>query len=241
MRLVTFFILFLISLTSTAQVSVGISSGLAHYQVKELRDLQQLASTSFPVPVQITDNFPDYWFYEVHLKKQFKKLDAGVQVGYGSTGGRISYADYSGSYTSDQLLQCYSMLASIGYRHSLPIENWTVSASLHTGILFGRMKLEDQLIIGDLTYNESDTYVNTNAVVEPHIEVAKALRSFELFFNAGYQLTLKGGKVKLKSDKEQTLTNSEGDPLQLRFDGYRIGLGIRYRFGSAQPNTESQN
>lgn len=238
MRVATFFTLFLLSLTVSAQVNVGISGGLAHYQVKELRELQQLASTSFPVPVQITDDFPDYWFYEVHVQKQFNKINAGVQLRYGSTGGRISYADYSGIYTSDQLLRCYSLLASIGYRHSLPTENWIVSGSLHTGLLFGSMKLSDQLIIGDLTYNESDDYVNTNAVVEPQVEVAKVLGRIELFFNAGYQLTLKGGKVKLKSDKEQTLTNSEGDPLRLNFDGYRIGLGIRYRFGSAQPKNE---
>ena len=222
----------MVSAAVNAQVSVGISSGLGHYQLKEVRSLQQLVTTSLPVPAKITADFPDYWFYEGHIKLQSNKLIGGLHVNFGSTGGRISYADYSGSYTGDQLLRYYSVLGSVGYRYALSAKRLIVTGSLHAGALMGKMELADQLIIGDLVYNESDTYVHTNAVVEPHIELGKEWKRVELFFNAGYQLTFKAGKAKLKSDKDQSLINTEGDPLQVRFDGYRIAFGIRYRLSS---------
>lgn len=85
-----------------ARVSVGVDQhgdvgGVGAWQDRELSGLAARG-----IAAQPTDAFPAYVAVEAAVGVVLGAVEAGIVVGHSTTGGRIAYADYSGTFVADR-------------------------------------------------------------------------------------------------------------------------------------------
>jgi hypothetical protein len=88
-----------------AQVDLYANTGVAAYQQRELKMYQDDIIKAIGVPAKATDNFPPYLTYNLGVNLNLRNFIIGIEVGHGSTGGRVYYEDYSGLFKADQLFK----------------------------------------------------------------------------------------------------------------------------------------
>ena len=90
-------------LTKKKSFSVNIGIGYANYNIDEIKkSFNELPQLDFPT--RITDNFPNVPMTIGEVRFNFQPLTLGAYYSVVSTGGRIAYSDYSGSYKFDAVI-----------------------------------------------------------------------------------------------------------------------------------------
>jgi len=103
----TFVFLSLASLaypTRGQEIALGLNIGYATFNMQDIRNLQSQLCNSYPVDSKIVESFPGYLNMSGNVYFNNPNIYYGLYFGHTSTGGRISYSDYSGSLSSDQLI-----------------------------------------------------------------------------------------------------------------------------------------
>ena len=97
-----------------SQTKVQISALYSSFYLNDIRKSQQNRLNYLPFEAKIVDDFPPYWGIKGKLLFQINNtLNIGVTEFLTSTGGRISYQDYSGSFLFDQNLILNSLGGTI--------------------------------------------------------------------------------------------------------------------------------
>ncbi|MTI22917.1 hypothetical protein E1176_17930, partial [Fulvivirga sp. RKSG066] len=113
------------------------------------KELYMDAISSLDVPFKITDDFPGYIGYELTTKIPQANYSYGVNFAFRSTGGRISYSDYSGKYTIDNKVRAYECMGSIG-TNLYKIKKISFDLSGYLGIAYTDYQLSSAFQINDL-------------------------------------------------------------------------------------------
>ena len=94
-------VFFIMAIPMAAQHWIG-SAGLNYgtYSMKSLKEMQKAEFPS-PIPLEIVESFPSRAGFEVSILRSFGNFSLGGFLSKASTGGRVSYADYSGSINHD--------------------------------------------------------------------------------------------------------------------------------------------
>src|SRR5688572_25709865 len=79
------------------RIDVSVSAGYATFRMDDLKAVQEEDLSYMPVEGEITNSFPGYLNFGGEVVFYDSTYFVGVLLGHTSTGGRVHYADYSGS------------------------------------------------------------------------------------------------------------------------------------------------
>lgn len=184
------------------------------------------------IPVEITSEFPSHVAAEVAVGAGWGVVEAGILMGYGSTGGQIAYADYSGSLVIDRLVERRTLGS---YIEALPLRIGRIHAGLgltartnETAVRYGR-----RLRLGDEVLDEVEAELaGTSWSLEPallaDIEVAGPLRAR---LRLGWESSRTGRLGELDDLEEIGALPVEADSsgLGVSWDGLRASVGLSVR------------
>lgn len=153
-----------------AQFTVGYSAGYGTFNMNDMQSLMdsrlvfaRLATGG--VPVQITSNFPGRATHTIDLGYRIKKHEVGLKGTYLTSGGRISYSDYSGEYIDELTANGYRVAAM--YRYYVPLYtkkqmSLQFYGEVSPGITFSSLKSDGHLKTGKDVKPSGAEAVDTN-------------------------------------------------------------------------------
>lgn len=193
----------------SAQHSLGqdygfsIAAGAASFRMGDMKYLQEHILNTYPVEGKITSSFPPFTSASFTVFKQlYDHIRVGGRYNYSTTGGKSSYADYSGNiYTefnavSHRLGAYLSYLVLGGDRLDLSL-NGSLDAN------YTSMTIQSYYTIFNFSDGMSNKYRSISPSIAAGGELMYKLKKLSLGMDAGYLVDLKGN---LKD-------TSDGDPL----------------------------
>jgi hypothetical protein len=227
-------------------------SGGFNYGTFSMRDMKamqgDLKSQLTAVPVLVVDKFPGYFGYEgsaVYVNET--SIGQGLEFGFNSTGGRISYADYSGRILVDQQLRSVKfgftgfVILNTGddYQENVSIDDyddnvsnnapWEFTFNASAGLLFTNLEISQRTeVYGKLEEYEAVRFASTNFYFS--LGPGVALQSKRAFVGMKILYQIDGpGKLKFSSDSKSHLVDDEGKPIKAHWTGLRISLTVGMR------------
>lgn len=219
-------IMFFICLEAMGQnnISVLVEVNYNTFSHDELSDFQQELSDDIEeVNMRVNDDFGANVGYTFGVKVE--DLDTQFFFSYNSTGGKLSYSDYSGTIRITQLLKGYT----VGSEYQFPLTNEESKDQFYLG---GRGLISYSTL--DLkSYSEIQENRSTESIDFNSVEVGLGIRFIydlpisvvRLRLNAGYDL-LFGGELRFSEDRELMLENQKGDRVKTGWSGFRSGIGV---------------
>lgn len=201
------------------------------YNTVLLKDFQETlrnrAVIDFQLPIERTDDFPGYFGYELSLAVGLGKFEFGLQGASRSTGGRISYSDYSGQFAIDNYLTNKEVMVSVG----IMLEKSDVSeiaAGINAGMAFTDHTWSSRLHLqGGEPLEQLLEFESLNKVLGVNFRYRYYLLSWayaELIFRYDHHFT---GELKWVEDNNAYLLDTvNGKVVQANWSGFRLGLGI---------------
>jgi hypothetical protein len=225
-------LLFATPLACFGQFEFQVQTGYATYRMLEMKDHMKELQADLPVDIHITDNFPGYWYYELNFSYSFENdLLTGLSFGYGSTGGRMHYRDYSGEVSADLLVDGITIAPQLGWRIPNTNRNNIYVLKARVGCTFGDYHLLFKSKIGDPPSEDNLRFRSMNILFEPGFNYTRMVsRVFGVNAYIGMNLNLAKGKLFLDSSDESYLLNNDEQPVTLDWTGLRASLGVTIMF-----------
>jgi len=165
--------------------------GYGSFQLKDIKVIQdKIVSTMSVYGAQSTEYFPNHYIQSAAIGCILGQHHFGINGAFLTTGGRVHVSDYSGKYTVDMVLSGHRLGAF--YRYYIPnkIQWFNIYIQATPGILFSRLKINEELIIGGQKMIEENLkFKSIGAYIEPSIGVRfKPLRWLHLSLGGGYEI-----------------------------------------------------
>lgn len=210
-------------------LAVGVRVGVERYDLSDVRRWQEAERAQLEglgVPAAVTDDFPPYLALGAEVSVPTWWDDrAGLSLRYGSTGGRVAYADYSGSVRADWVVQRWSAGAFVEQRlyQSGP---FAAVLALHGLVDHGVVRFEGRTEL----YDESatDRLPDLTALsfsAEPELGVERAFGPLALRVRGGGGVSFGG---MLRVDGERVGLPGSSGASSVQWLGWRFGLTARY-------------
>lgn len=217
------------SVESYAQsyVSLEPKIGYGTFRMKELLEFQQTIIAGTGVNAQATDEFPAYLQYGLKMGYSRNGLGrVGLNVERGSTGGRIAYGDYTGSFTADQLVK-YTALGlfvedKVGLTNNVPLY---LCMGAEISMLFNSMKLSSDLEVFNRNFNDENEFSSKGIAIQPYIGLSYPYKRLEGSLTAGYVYT-HNWQFHVKGDKNLLLD----EKIKVDWSGLRFGASLSFKF-----------
>jgi hypothetical protein len=204
--------------------SAGVNYG--SYSMKGLKGLQQ---SLFPsnIPLEVVESFPSRAGFEFNLLRTFDKLSLGTGFSTASTGGRVSYADYSGSIMHDIIAS--NMMVSIQVEYAL-VQNdgWELFLAMRNGLAMNTMTYRTTLTLGAETDEVKNKFKSMNFALSPGVGARFFYGNFFLHPEARYESHIVKGDLTYSEDSEMEL-KVNGSKVQMDWDGIRLSISLGYR------------
>lgn len=191
---------------------------------KSLRDLQeQLTRDINGVTLVVNDNFGANVGYSIGLKQE--DIEIQYFLSYNSTGGKVSYSDYSGVIRVTQLLQGYTG----GAEYQINLSN----DESKTDFSIGGRGFVTYTTLGIKTYSKIYDYPESDALDLNSFDFGFGIRFnydkpvwvVKLRVSAGYDQVF-GGKLKFSEDNDYFLEDNNGKAVKTGWSGFRSGIGV---------------
>jgi hypothetical protein len=213
--------------------SVRVWVGAEHYGLGDVREWQRRERAEIRgqgVPVEITDGFPTRPGVRVDVATRFLgEHRVGLSAGFGSTGGRLHYADYSGEVRTDWVVSRRSFGVFLE-QAAVERATWATFVTTHGTFDVARLRYDTSFRVGDAASREDVEFSAWSFSVEP--ELALEMRAFGPTFarvGAGFGYSF-GGTLTL--DGEPVGLSGSTSPLKLRWTGWRVGLTVGIDLGA---------
>jgi hypothetical protein len=206
------------------------ATGIGTYEMGDLKATQDFVGASTPIPLTNISSFPAYWNYEGGIAFDlYDYLSGGVAIGYGSTGARSAYSDYSGSMRFDQLARYASIALLPSYGQYYLNDQVRINYELRFGMTFNRMAFSFEQTIAADSESESIDLRSNNTYLQPGISAGWRWKSFSLDAYFGYHIAVFQGKVHDKDDPDLVLVNpNTGKNAGVNWSGARAGFGVSF-------------
>jgi hypothetical protein len=181
--------------TRTATVEGSVMMGYAQYNVSSLQlaideSLTQLIKNN--IPAKIIDNFPNRPFYSLEITLIGNTdFSFGLKYAFISTGARISYADYSGEYKYDNLLNCSQYGINLRFATENMGSNFRLDYMVGGGIVSGILKSTESFDIAGQKQSQSYAADISCFYLEPGVRIYYIWNHFVTGVNATYNIDLK--------------------------------------------------
>lgn len=221
-----------LSFCTSAQIELSFSTGYGYYAMPKMAALQSELAKQFVAQPKTTSSFPPYWYYTGAVNVELHpSISAGFSVAYGSTGGRISYSDYSGSMTVDQLLNYTSIGLPFSYHQKINTHGTSVQLGITPMVCFTKLDLIFNSVLGDQTQHNSYIFKSTNFQLQPGIALKQQIiNRFGIKIELNYTLDVAKDKLKYEDNKDSYLQDDEGNKVTADWSGARMAVGLYYRF-----------
>ena len=217
----------IVSLPGAAQHWVG-SAGINYgsYSMKGLKDLQNTILQS-EIPLEIVESFPSRIGFEASVLRTFGNISVGLTASKASTGGRVSYADYSGSLNHDIIVN--NTLAAIQLEYILSKkESWELLFTMRNGVAFNTMKYNTTLSLGNETDDLGAKFKSTNFAVSAGVGARFFFGSVFIQPEFRYETHVAKGDLHNSNDPDVAL-EVNNEKVQVGWDGLRLSLSLGYR------------
>jgi hypothetical protein len=237
MRKATLVLLFFFPAMTWAQdTGIQFWLGVGTFAMDSQKELQNdfLESGMLPVGLEAVHSFDPYWTWGLGYTINLNSRSAiGVWYEQASTGGRLSYKDYSGSYRLDQVLSCWQLGLSYQYQvnHS---SRWPLFATLQMGYVSTTEDFTSELVLGSNSVSDDFTLNASNLSFRPGLMLQPKVSIFTFQVALGYELHT---NATLQSDSVSINTQS-GEPLQVDWSGVRFHVGILLPIRFRKPSAE---
>ncbi len=220
-------VVLIVTIPSAAQHWIG-SAGLNYgsYSMKSLKDVQQ---SLFPsnIPLQIVESFPSRAGFEFNILRTFGRFSLGTGLSKASTGGRVSYADYSGSINHDIIAN--NLMVSIQVEFSLTQkEGWELFLAMRNGVAVSTMTYKTTLTLGEETDNIENKFKSMNFALSPGIGARFFYKDFFLHPEVRYESHIVKGDLAYTDDTDVALRINDRK-VQMDWDGVRLSISLGYR------------
>ncbi|CAD5298729.1 MULTISPECIES: hypothetical protein [unclassified Imperialibacter] len=233
---VVYFFLFTQEVRSQS-VSLSFESTYGTYDMEDFKTAQNnipfifLGYGRINLPYKIYSNFEPYYGYNGMLTLHLEKLEVSIENGANSTGSRLSYKDYSGTFESDQLVSNKYWGAGISpFKMSLT-DAFFIRPRLVSGVSLSSYSMEN---FAELT--NTNSYINQLIVVkskqlffEPQASIGFTKYRFIVSASVGYHLQVVSLKEKVieGSEAEWQAYFPSGEP-KPQWNGVRLKAGLGF-------------
>ncbi|MFI1772615.1 hypothetical protein [Thalassobellus citreus] len=217
------FLLSCISLISYSQNGgVFIELNYNTFSHASLKSFQQEFIKDIPeIPIEVNDNFPSNIGFTLGYK--LSNINTSLFFSYNSTGGKISYSDYSGVIRITQPLNAYAFGGE--YQIKLSNSKKGFSIAIRGFSMLSNLKIENYTqILEDIT-NENIKFQSMNFGIGGRLIYEYPLSFFIIKASLGFDITF-GGTLKFKENSDYYLENNNEDKVKTNWSGLRTGLGI---------------
>jgi len=171
---------------------ITFAAGLESPQMDDMKYLQEHILSTYPVEGKITSSFPPYISASINLfKVLYDHIRVGAGYSYSTTGGKSSYADYSGNI--------YTEITATSHRLGAYLSYIVVGGDRLDLALNGRLDaILTNLTVGSYysIYNYSAGTENEYRSISPAGSVGAELmykfKNFSMGMDAGYLVDLHG-------------------------------------------------
>lgn len=202
--------------------------GYGTYSMRELKNMQASAAANTAVNAKVTDNFPAYFNYGLKYLFNSPVDDRyGLVAEVGSTGGRLAYADYSGSYREDLLLR-YGRFGVVVESHRELPKGFTAKIGMELSVVFSRLVYEGELVVyKGGSVSETYTFVSMGGAVQPTIALERKVGPINLGLQAGASLGA-SEVFHLKDNRDAKLIDSakDNEKISPNWNGLRVGFYV---------------
>jgi hypothetical protein len=191
-------------------------SSLSNFQLDFRQDITE-------VDLVVNDDFGANFGFSGGLKVDTIKTQ--FFIAYNTTGGKMSYSDFSGSIRLTQLLKGYTF----GGEYHLEIAKGNKDDVFYFGarglVTLSSLSIESSSSINNVTTNDFidfravDFGIGIRLIYDIPISIVK------LRLNIGYDQVF-GGKFRFKENTDAWLENNAGDPVRTSWSGLRTGVGV---------------
>ncbi len=187
-----------------------------------LSDFQEEFKNDLPeIPIQTTDDFPGNFGFG--LGYEMVNNHVLIFASYNSTGGKLSYSDYSGVVRITEELKGYTLGAEYLVPFSETDNKFTLG--LRGFGMFTTMKLESYSQIGDNITQEEVDFQSTNFGLGARILYEYPVSFFIIRASVGFDLTF-GGLLTFKENSDYHLQDDNEDKVKSNWSGLRTSVGI---------------
>lgn len=221
-----FLLALFVSLNVSAQSDYAVVAEInyntfSHQDLKGLQ--QQLRDDISEVNLRVNDDFGANLGFSLGFKAE--DIDTQFFLSYNSTGGKISYSDYSGVIRVTQLLQALTVGGEYQFRLSEENSRNEIFLGARAFVNFTTLELESYSEIYDSRSTEAIDFTSADYGIGARLIYDIPVWLVKLRLNAGYDLVF-GGELLLSEDKEYALEDNNGDRVKTGWSGFRTGIGI---------------
>lgn len=185
-------------------------AGLATYRMDDLKYLQEDILGTYPVEGKITSSFPPYTAASITLYKQiYDHLGVGGGYSFSTTGGKSSYADYSGQIYTEMSASSHRLGAYIAYMLSGG-ERLELSLTGRLDANYTSLSIESYYTIYNYSNGLSNQYRSLSPTATVGSELMYKLQNFALGMELGYMVDLKG-KLQDTGDGDDLLDPNDSE------------------------------
>jgi hypothetical protein len=206
-----------------AQVDMSFHMGSGTFRMKTQKELQKDFRGS-QLPWRTVHKFPPYWIYSGSISYKFhERLGVGAALEYGSTGGTLHYADYSGSVRLDQLLR-YVQYSLITYAQVNTSKKWPLFVTVHFSMVNTKEKLNYRITVGNASEQESSNFTSGNFGLRQGLMLQHKVKSHILLHGSvGLEMQFPGT---LRDKDGVVLVKQDGENVTAQWSGLRASVGV---------------
>ena len=223
-------ILFLVTLLSSICIKAQengfyIDANYNTFSHKKLKSFQEEFRADI-VDVQLikNDEFPTNIGFTIGYK--VSELNASFFASYTSTGGKVSYSDYSGVIRITEAIEGITFGGEY-LLNLIPISQnkGEFNVGFRGFFILSKLDIESYTSIADQSETDSIGFNSVDLGGGVRVIYEYPVGFFKLRASLGFDIVL-GGKYLLKEDQEFYLQDNSGDAVKNGWTGLRAGLGI---------------
>ncbi|NQV50982.1 MAG: hypothetical protein HQ507_10815 [Candidatus Marinimicrobia bacterium] len=212
-------------------ISYGQTTQLYGESLQEFEQLIKNAYQDMDIPLEIVQSFPSSAMLRYELTRSFGKLQLGLFYANSATGGRLHYADYSGSAAVDHIMD--NSYFGINIQHCL-IQGAHVSVlqSNQLGMLRSSYETTEKIKIWDEETSEHYSFESTAYFIEPGLEINFVLLKFiNIGAYVGPKLFIYALPYHLPDNKDDKLTSGYNKFVKPDWIEANVALKIGFSLG----------
>ncbi|MDF4201591.1 hypothetical protein PXD56_01405 [Maribacter sp. SA7] len=195
----------------------------AHTSLKNFQE--EFKNDLGEIPIQTTDDFPGNFGFSLG----YELVDKNVLIfaSYNSTGGKLSYSDYSGLIRITEELKGYTL----GVEYLIPLsetDNYFTLGLRGFG-MFTTMNLENYYQISESVSQDGLEFQSANLGLGARVLYEYPISFFIIRASIGFDLTF-GGSLTFKENSDFHLEDNNGKKVKTNWTGLRTGIGFAIPF-----------
>ena len=224
-------LIFLSLINYGQEINFGLQVGYGNYKMTSLQNLTQ--SLAAPLPsheAAIISEYPPNVYLQAEANLTFidNKFSIGMVASVNSTGSRVHYSDYSGSYRFDAMLSDYT-LGSIFKARLFRFSKIDIKAYSEFGFSSTTLTIEEYFQIDSEIYGRRQSYDSSPAYLEPGLRANYSFGAFELGISAGYAINI-GDTFTIIGNEIVILANPyTRETIVADWSGLRLGITASFR------------